>query len=453
MKQICTNNFDSWGRFPKISHLGEIAPRGIFLLPDEIHQISHSLLPRGLGRSYGDSCLNGGGYLLSTKWLNKFHAFDPKSGILRCESGVTFDEILQIFVPRGWFLPISPGTKFVTVGGAIANDIHGKNHHRAGSFGNCLLQFELLRSDGEKILCSRENNSNWFRATIGGLGLTGIILWAEFGLKPIKGPYIDMESIRFKNLDEFYAISKESHKDYEYSIAWLDCLTPAGRGIFMRGNHAEVKEHNQSKILHKISKWKSFPIDAPPFLLSILTIKAFNFFFYHKEIRKYNKNRVHYDPFFYPLDTIHHWNRIYGRRGFLQWQAVLPTTDHAEAISGVELVLKKIAESKMGSFLTVLKEFGGLPSEGMLSFPMQGITIALDFPNVGERLFTLLDELDEIVINYDGRIYPAKDARMSSGTFRRLYPEFENFTKYIDPKFSSNFYRRIGGKISHDQSQ
>lgn len=438
-------NFESWGRFPKVTHIGELVPLGIQEVKSRIESADSLILPRGQGRSYGDSCLNAGNYLLSTRWLNKFCAFDPNTGILKCEAGVTFDEILRVFVPRGWFLPVTPGTKFVTVGGAIANDIHGKNHHKAGSFGNHIIRFELQRSDGTRIICSKDTNADWFGATIGGLGLTGVILWAEFPLRPIRGPYIEMESIKFRNLDEFFQISGESSSDYEYTVSWLDCVgNTSGHGIFMRGNHSDMEECDTSKALHSNSAWKVFPFDAPSFFLSTPTIKIFNFLYYNKQLKKSRKSIVHYDPFFYPLDSINHWNRMYGKRGFLQWQCVIPVTDKNDTI---KTILNYIIESKLGSFLVVLKEFGNIPTNGMLSFPMPGITLAVDFPNVGEKLFSLLDELDGIIRIVGGRIYPAKDARISSETFRSSFPEFENFIKYVDPKFSSSFYRRVTSKI------
>jgi len=437
-------NFESWGRFPKVSHLGGITPYSINEVHTALNSVSSNVLPRGMGRSYGDSCLNENGYLLFTKLLNKFINFSPVSGILQCESGVTIDEILQVFVPHGWFLPVTPGTKFVSVGGAIANDIHGKNHHQNASFGNHLIRFELARSDGTKIICSKEENVDWFKATIGGLGLTGIILWAEFSLKPIHGPYIDMESIKFNDLDEFFQISKESEPNYEYTVSWLDCMSSSYRirGIFMRGNHSPSREDNPTKVLHKNPCWKFFPFDAPSFFLSASTIKMFNFLYYHKQLKKSLKSRAHYEPFFYPLDNIRHWNRMYGKRGFLQWQCVLPRADQKESI---RKILEEITKSKLGSFLAVLKEFGNLSSQGMLSFPMPGVTLALDFPIGGKQVFSLLDALDTMVIDFGGRLYPAKDARMASQTFHASFPELENFAKYIDPKLSSSFYRRVGG--------
>lgn len=424
--------------------MGTITPNNEDEVKAAIESINFSVLPRGQGRSYGDSCLNEGGYLLFTKWLNKFCAFDSDRGLLKCESGVTLDEILRVFVPRGWFLPVTPGTKFVSVGGAIANDVHGKNHHRAGSFGNHITRFELQRSDGTRIFCSKDSNSDWFRATIGGLGLTGVILWAEFSLKPVQGPYIKMESVKFCSLDEFLQISKESEKDFEYTVSWLDCTGSRRgiRGIFMRGNHSETIEADASKVIHRNAAWKTFPFDAPSFVLSTVTVKGFNFLYYNKQFGKKLGSTVHYDPFFYPLDGINHWNRMYGKRGFLQWQCVVPADEKNYVI---RKILQEIIESKLASFLAVLKEFGNLPAEGMLSFPMPGITLALDFPNAGEKLFSLLDRLDEIVAGANGRIYPAKDARMSDKTFRASFPEFDDFTKYIDPKFSSSFYRRVRG--------
>ena len=436
-------DFESWGRFPKVSHRGEIAPHQAGKVNAAINLADSLILPRGMGRSYGDSCLNENGYLLSTRWLNKFYAFNSENGILRCEAGVTLDEILQLFVSKGWFLPVTPGTKFVSVGGAIANDIHGKNHHKAGSFGNHIIRFEMLRSDGTRIICSKDSNTDWYRATIGGLGLTGVILWAEFKLKPIRGPYIKMESIKFESLNDFFQISNESEQDFEYTVSWLDCLSNnngIGRGIFMRGNHSDKEENNPLKMVPKNPTWKTFPIDAPSFFLSTNTIKAFNFLYYHKQFKKYQASTVHYDPFFYPLDKIKHWNRMYGKRGFLQWQCVVPKTGRNGAI---RTILQEISKSRLGSFLVVLKEFGDLPSQGMLSFPMPGITLAIDFPNVGEQLFSLLDKLDEIVAAAGGKLYPAKDARMSNKTFYTSFPEFENFIRYVDPKFSSSFYRRV----------
>ncbi|RJQ53768.1 MAG: FAD-binding oxidoreductase [Nitrospiraceae bacterium] len=423
--------------------MGMLAPGSVGKVGPAIESVGSSVLPRGLGRSYGDSCLNENGYLLSTKWLDKFYGFDPGTGLLKCESGVSLDEILKLFVPRGWFLSVTPGTKFVTVGGAIANDVHGKSHHSTGSFGNSLKQFELLRSDGERFICSRDLNPGLFRATVGGLGLTGVILWAEFALRRIDGPYIEMEAVKFNDIEEFFQLSEESVHGYEHTVSWVDCLSgPGARGIFMRGNNSARQEPDESRRAHGPSR-KTMPFDAPPFLLSGPSIRLFNFLHFNLQRKKVHRSCIHYDPFFYPLDGILHWNRLYGKRGFLQWQCAIPKTGKKRALT---LILQEVVRGEAGPFLTTLKEFGDKPAEGLLSFPIPGITLALDFPNTGEKLFSFLDRLDRIVADFGGRIYPAKDARMAPGMFSASFSEIENFSGYVDPRLSSSFYRRVGGK-------
>lgn len=436
-------NFESWGRYPRVEHRGVIVPEDITEVGTSLQSRDSSILPRGMGRSYGDSCLNEGGYLLLTKYLNKFHSFDHNTGILRCEAGVTLDEILRVFVPRGWFLPVTPGTKFVTIGGAIANDVHGKNHHKSGSFGNNVIQFELQRSDGTRLICDRSNNSDWFHATVGGIGLTGVILWAELKLKRVSGPYVDVETIKVESLNELLEISHEFDENYEYTVSWLDCLDRRDiRGIFIRGNHGDRAEKDTLKTIHKNAVWKTFPFDAPSFLLSNPTMKAYNFLHYHKQRKKIHRTLLHYDPFFYPLDSIHKWNRMYGKRGYLQYQCVLPIGNGNQATRSI---FKKVLRCNIGPYLVIFKEFGKIQSEGFLSFPMHGLTLAMEFPNVGGRLYDLFKLLDAIVVDAGGRIYPAKDARMSRETFVSSYQRLDDFTRYIDPKLSSSFYRRVGG--------
>ncbi|MDQ3230352.1 MAG: FAD-binding oxidoreductase, partial [Pseudobdellovibrionaceae bacterium] len=341
----------------------------------------------------------------------------------------------------GWFLPVTPGTKFITVGGAIANDIHGKNHHCDGTFGHHLLRFELLRSDGQRLLCSRTQNTPYFHATIGGLGLTGVITWAEFKLKPVFNPFITQEVVRFRNLDEFFVLSEESESEYAYTVSWVDCVAKGkglGRGLFIRGNHASsIMSHVKNL---KSGGTRSVPIDFPAWALNSLSVKIFNNLYYRKQFKDFKRTTISYDPFFYPLDSIHHWNRIYGKRGFLQWQCVVPFADGRDAI---QELLGRIAKSGYGSFLAVLKTFGKMPAIGMLSFPKEGVTLALDFPMAGPKLFQLLDELDGIVGNAGGAIYPAKDARMSSESFQKFFPRVEEFLQYKDPKFSSSLWRRV----------
>ena len=433
--------YQSWGRYPKINYDKQDIYHvysDSFSFPDSYKDVTDapSFLAYAQGRSYGDVCLNEDGILLDTQHLDHFIQYDKEKGILRCEAGVTFENILQLIIPHNWFLPVTPGTKYISVGGAVANDIHGKNHHKAGTFGRYILKFELLRSNGERLICSPTENTELFNATIGGLGLTGLINWVEFSLKKIPGSNIEQETLRFNNLKEFYTLSDESDKDWEYTVAWIDCLATGdelGRGLFIRGNHCESNKKHK----FKTSKL-SVPFNAPGFLLNKVTVNAFNNLYFKKPIKQYSK--VDYDPFFYPLDSIANWNRLYGKRGFMQYQCVIPT-EHRETAM-IEM-LSIITASGQASFLSVLKEFGNIQSPGLLSFPRPGITLALDFPNRGQKTLNLLDQLDVITLKYDGSVYPAKDARMSPASFAQYYPRWKEFEKYIDPHFSSNFRRRV----------
>ena len=395
------------------------------------------MLPFGNGRSYGDSCLNAGGMLLDTRGLDRLISFDVERGVIRCEAGVMLRDILDLVVPKGWFLPVSPGTKFVTVGGAIANDVHGKNHHCAGSFGCHVSQFELLRSDGSRRRCSRSENPEWFRATIGGLGLTGVILWAELELHRVAGAMMDIETIRFHDLSEFFRLTNESDANFNYTVAWVDCASRGkslGRGIFTRGNHSS----HDSVSMRVPGNGLGIPVELPGALVSDTVVRAFNAYYYHRPRTRFR--RVHYDSFFYPLDRIRNWNRIYGPRGFFQYQCVVGWADGRDA---VQELLSRIANARGSSFLAVLKVFGEIQSLGLLSFPRPGITLALDFPNRGSQTMHLLDRLDEIVRESGGAVYPAKDARMSAESFRRYFPMWRSFCEYLDPCFSSSFWRRV----------
>ncbi|KYG64754.1 FAD-linked oxidase [Bdellovibrio bacteriovorus] len=433
------SEFPSWGFYPpaKDQSLIELKTR-FHPLPTS----SQSILPRGLGRSYGDSCLNNGGSLIDTHLLNHFIEWDHQNGVIRCEAGVSFDEILKLVVPKGWFLPVTPGTKFVTVGGAIANDVHGKNHHKSGNFGNHILCFELLRSSGERLICSRRENSDLFFATIGGLGLTGLITWAEFKLAPINSSWIVQEQIQFHSLAEFFQLSIESEKDYEFTVSWVDCVTPGKdvRGIFIRGNQASPRQEANFKV-HADPGIKQIPFFFPEWSLNSVSVRAFNELYYRKNLSSTKTNVVHYEPFYYPLDAIHNWNRIYGRRGFLQYQCVVPyKNDSGKALEEIFSIFKK---TQMGSFLAVLKTFGAIKSEGLLSFPREGVTLALDFAKHGIELLETLELCDKIVRSVGGAVYPAKDARMTAESFHSFFPRAEEFKKHIDPQFSSSFWRRI----------
>lgn len=441
MKEKVTSftEYTSWGRYPQHSPSEVLTPAW---RSDVKINYQLPILTYGLGRSYGDSCHNTGGTIIDSSGLNKFISFDESTGVLSCEAGVTFEEILRVFVPRGWFLPVTPGTKFVTVGGAIANDIHGKNHHANGTFGRHVIGFEVLRSDGQILWCSAESNPDYYRATIGGLGLTGLILRADFVMQRIETPFILMETRKFRSLDEYFQISGEMDKLYPYTMSWTDCASPSrfGRGIMMCGTHAPA-----SAELPKLPRPRSitFPFDAPSWLLNRFSIRAFNVLYYHKQFRSITRSIIHYDPFFYPLDAILHWNRMYGKRGFLQYQFHVPFSAGQGVVSDI---FRRIARSGEGSFLAVLKTFGDIPSPGLLSFPRPGVNLALDFPFRGASTLALLTTLDDIVAAHGGAVYPAKDARMSARSFQRFFPQWLEFSRYIDPQFSSDFWRRVSIK-------
>lgn len=398
------------------------------------------LIARGNGRSYGDAALNKGATLLMTR-SNRLLAFDEASGLLRCEAGVLLSEILDLFVPRGWFVPVTPGTKFVTIGGMIASDVHGKNHHGAGSFGEHVESLDLALADGSVVTCSRTEEPDLFVATCGGMGLTGIILSAAFRLMRIESPFIRQETYRTANLAETIALLDDS-SSWTYSVAWIDCLArdrDLGRSVVFLGEHATQHEARAARIPRRLNL--AMPINAPAFALNRYTVSAFNGLYYKKE--RPRSAIVFYDGYFYPLDAIRDWNRLYGRAGFVQYQCVLPKSS---AAIGMETLLQRIAHSGRGSFLSVLKQFR--PQDGLLSFPMEGLTLALDF-SVDRQTLALLTELDAIVADHGGRIYLAKDARWTSEHLKRGYPRLEEFLairRRVDPsgKFSSLLSQRLG---------
>lgn len=409
-----------------------------------------SLLPFAQGRSYGDSCLNDRGMLIDTRALDRFVHFDRDSGVLRCEAGVTLDAILELAMPHGWFLPVTPGTRYVSIGGAIANDVHGKNHHVVGTFGRHVRALELLRSDGQRIVCGPQRNTKWFQATVAGLGLTGLITWAEVQLRPIANMLMHVERMPFGDLAEFFALARESEPNYEYTVAWVDCASRGrglGRGVFMRGNHAAADAGHK---LTLSSRWSLvLPVDLPGMILNRATVRTFNTLYRFAQTRRPAERFMHYEPFFYPLDSIRHWNRLYGRRGFFQYQCVVPDKDPA----AMNHILRTIGDSGEGSFLSVLKTFGAVKSPGMLSFPRKGVTLALDFSNRGERTLQLLERLDRITREAGGAVYPAKDARMSARSFQSYYPQWRAFSRFVDPRFSSSFWRRVASEITEDSHE
>jgi FAD/FMN-containing dehydrogenase len=430
--------FESWGRYPK--HFADVRP--LFWRDDFPAPIppDSKMLVVGMGRSYGDVCLLQHGTLLQTPALDRLISFDSQSGVLRCEAGVTLAQVLDFAVPRGWFLPVSPGTKYVTVGGAIANDIHGKNHHVAGTFGLHTIRFELVRSDGTQLICSATENPEWYAATIGGMGLTGLISWAEVRLRPIVSRRIRYRSTQFVGLEEFVALSEAATHD-EYSVAWIDCVAQGrnfARGVFIQGEHDETP----GPLTPLAKPSLALPFDLPELALNRASVGAFNALYYHKQLRKQRSGLTDYEPFFYPLDRILKWNRLYGRQGLLQFQCVLPW---GSGTHGMYQLLKAITESGLGSFLAVIKVFGDAVSPGIMSFPAPGITLALDFPIRREVSFGLLDRLAAITAEFGGRMYPAKDACMSAVHFQQFYPQWPQWAAYIDPSFSSSFWQRVSG--------
>ena len=429
-------SYRSWGRYPSATP-ADVYP--VVWRSDEppFQRLRGSVLPYACGRSYGDSCLNDGGLLLDVRALDRLIAFDAQAGLLRCEAGVTLAEILALIVPHGWFLPVVPGTRWVSVGGAIANDIHGKNHHRAGTFGAHVTRLELLRSSGERIVGGAEEAL--FQATVGGLGLTGLVTWAEIRLKPIAGPGIAMERIRFRDLDAFFELSAEDHA-FEYTVAWVDCLargTRLGRGIYMRGDHAPLDGPARSPLG---AARLTVPVDAPAGLLNRVTLAIFNEAYYRGQLASRRRSVVPYAPFFFPLDGVGDWTRLYGPQGFVQYQCVVPG---APAAGPIRTIFDRIARSGEAASLGVLKRFGAARSPGMLSFPREGTTLAVDFAVRGNRPFALLDDLDAIVREAGGAVYPAKDARMSPESFRAFFPGLDRFRPHQDPRFSSSFWRRV----------
>jgi FAD/FMN-containing dehydrogenase len=400
---------------------------------------SGSVLPIGLQRSYGDSVLNSAGGLISMSGLNRFISLDLETGTLKAETGTTLGEVMRLVVPKGFFLPVTPGTRFVTLGGAIANDVHGKNHHRAGTFGRHVSSFKLLRHDGSQILSPAESGNGLFEATIGGLGLTGLIEWAEIKLQPLKSSFLDVEILPYGGLSEFWDIAEASITTHEHTVAWFDCTARgprAGRGIFSRANWSVVGE----LVPHSDRRPVGVPVDAPTGLLNPLTVKLFNRLYYAAQRRKAGALHRHYSQFFHPLDSIANWNRLYGRHGFWQYQCIVPPSTMKDAIAAL---LDEIALSGQASFLAVLKTCGPLASPGVLSFPMEGATLALDFPNRGAATSELFSRLDTIVADAKGRLYAAKDGRIPKAVWALGYPNVGRFLRHIDRHFSSDFWRRI----------
>ncbi len=447
-----TSQLSGWGNYPTLeSHA--ITVRHTNDIPNAIHAFQQnksknipppSLIASGLRRSYGDSAL--AQQTLHTQTLNHFLSFDESQGVVHCAAGVSLAELLNVFIPKGWFLPVTPGTQFVTVGGAIASDVHGKNHHLDGCFSQHILNLTLCLASGEQITCSLTEHRELFLATCGGMGLTGVVVSATLKLIPIESAFIQETTWKTNNLAETLE-QFDAHQNTTYSVAWIDCLTKGkhlGRSLLMLGEHAPQQESPANNLKIAPPSKLNVPFNMPNALLNALTVKAFNTLYYHKTRQKESQRLVHYAPYFYPLDSIQNWNRLYGKKGFTQYQFVLPK---AAGLEGLTQILTEIVNSKRGSFLAVLKVFGA-KNANYLSFPMEGYTLAIDF-KIDPTLFAFLDKLDEIVLHYGGRLYLAKDARMSEKTFKQSYPNWESFQAIrqqygADQCFNSLQSKRLG---------
>ncbi|WP_426150122.1 FAD-binding oxidoreductase [Pseudomonas sp. DC3000-4b1] len=433
-----TGQLRSWGLYPDLPQTGHYAAwrHDLRSLAQGLVASHGSILAYGAGRSYGDSPLAESGHVLAMTGLDRVMDVDWERGTFKAEAGISLGEIQRIALSHGWFLPVTPGTQYATLGGAIANDVHGKNHHVRGTFGRHVLGFGLYR-EGAELICSPSEHASLYSATIGGLGLTGIITWAHVQLMQVATAQIDTQTVRFGGLTEFFDLSRELDHQHEYSVAWVDCVAKgknAGRGVFIVGDHASYGD----RILPCRTK-RSVALTPPVSLVNPFSLRAFNEVYWRKHPAKLTQARVGYEPFFYPLDALSHWNRIYGRKGFQQYQCVIPLGDAQQAIADI---LKAIADTGQGSFLAVLKRCGELPSPGLLSFPMAGVSLALDFPQ-SPSLTQLFVRLDDIVRETGGRLYPAKDAHMLATDFQAAYPAWETLERLRDPGLSSVFWKRV----------
>jgi FAD/FMN-containing dehydrogenase len=411
-----------WGRYPR--------GRARVLRPERIKEAVPTpegpMIARGQGRSYGNAAMSTGGSVMLTERLNRFLGFDESSGVLRAEAGATIAEVLETFVPRGWFPAVTPGTKFVSLGGCVAADVHGKNHHRVGTLGNHVVEIELVLANGERRRCSPQQESELFWATVGGMGLTGIITEVSLKLIPIETAYVVVQTHLARNLEESLALFEEEESDDEYSVAWLDCAARGasfGRSVLTRGRHARISDlpsGTHQPLEPKPSPQRNLPFDFPGWFLKPWSVSLFNRLYYSAQSRRKKSFVTTCESFFYPLDRLGNWNRMYGKRGFVQYQCVVPS---AQARKGLQLVLEEVARSGRGSFLTVLKRLGG-EGHGLLSFPVEGYTLTLDLPVSDPGLFPFLDRLDEMVVDHGGRVYLAKDTRLKAETFRTMYPRF-----------------------------
>ncbi len=445
-----TRRLAGWGRHPTADGTAVRPEKLAAARLAAVADAWDSVLGRGLGRSYGDPAFNPEGCTILTERLDRICSFDAATGWLRAEAGLSFRAIADVFLPRGWFLPVTPGTRHVTLAGALACDVHGKNHHRDGSVGRHAGRLRMLLASGEEVECSADQDPDLFHATIGGMGLTGLILEAELRLVPVETTMIRQQVMPAGNLDSLMALLEEHDTRVPYSVAWLDTVARGrslGRGVLLLGEHARVSDLPSRLAREPLRRGPGLrarvPVEAPGGLLNTLTIGAFNTAYYNLQKLKAGQSLIALDPYFYPLDIVDDWNRMYGKAGFVQYQLVVPAST---ARATLVRVLESCAGRGLASFLSVLKRFG--PGMGWLSFPFEGYTLTLDFP-VTPGLFEFLDELDRLVLAAGGRLYLAKDARMSPATFRAMYPEFPRWLEVkrrVDPgdRFRSAMSRRLG---------
>lgn len=437
-------DFGGWGRFP-VTNSSAVRPEKF----NQLEPVGESTLARGLGRSYGDAALNTGGTLVLTERLNRFLEFDAETGVVRAEAGTSLKDLLDTLVPKGWFVPVTPGTKFCTLGGCIASDVHGKNHHRDGTFSDHVSEFKMVLADGSRVTVTRESEPELFFATAGGMGLTGITTEVTLQMIPVETAYMKVRHIKTKSLDQTVGILTDPAHDAKYSVAWMDCLASGqslGRGVVMLGEHAlksDISLRIEDPLAVKVKRPKPFPFDFPSGALNSFTVKLFNALYY-----SYQGGRKEfisgYNEFFYPLDSINDWNRMYGKNGFVQYQYVMPMNT---ALEGTREILNELSKERKASFLAVLKRFGQ-QGPGYLSFPADGLTLAIDIP-MSATLLPFLDHLDDIVMKYGGRVYLAKDSRMKQELLTTGYPRIEEFCKVkqaVDPnfRFNSDLARRLG---------
>ena len=432
-----------WGRYPKADQTVERPEKS-----SQLSMFDGSVLARGMGRAYGDAALNSTVTDVLTERLDRFLEFDSESGLLKVEAGATIKDVLDAMVPKGWFVPVTPGTKFSTIGGCVAADVHGKNHHADGSFGQHVASLDMVLADGSRVVCSPNEHSDVFWATVGGMGLTGIIESATFRLIPIETAYMKVGHRRCGNLDVAFNLMDDSKHDDRYSVCWIDCLSrerKLGRSVLITGHHAakgEVPLMSQTPLKIRERRAKHFKRDWPGFMLNPWSIRLFNSLYYLREGGR-GEFRTDYNSFFYPLDRMHDWNRMYGKRGFVQYQFVVPRENARE---GVRKAIDLLSRMRRASFLAVLKRMGPA-SPGLLSFPMDGYTLALDIPLTND-LVEFLKKLDEVVLAHKGRVYLAKDSRLPAAAFRAMYPRLDEFLavkRSVDPenRFSSDMARRL----------